>query len=213
VRDGYDGPLTISAQTTAGEPLAAYNNVIAAGQNEVRAIFAMGAGWAPGSVRAIRVFATADAPAGQGAKPTRSAGSTALLRARWPQQAFPPGWLDGLAYVGVLAKGPELYALKTPAEAPPLASAATETSFVLAPERKDANFKEPLTIALSSLPPGVTYAVTREGDAPADKYTIKLTCPAELAAGDYRFNLFAYGELNTVGQPVTASIALHKAAP
>ena len=209
VRDGYDGPLIISAQTTAGEPLVAYNNVIGAGQNEVRAIFATGAGWAPGSVRAIRVFATRE----DNSQITRVAGSTALLRARWPQQAFPPGWLDGLAYVGVLAKGPELYALKTPAEAPPLASAATETSFVLAPERKDANFKEPLVIALSSLPPGVTYAVTREGDAPADKYTIKLTCPATLAAGDYRINLFAYGELNTVGQPVTASIALHKAAP
>jgi hypothetical protein len=209
-RDGYDGPLTISAETTAGQPLVAYSNLFAAGQNEGKVIFATGADWTAGQVRTIRIFATPEPANGQ---PARMAGTTALLRARWPQQAFPASWLDGLVYVGVLPKAPELYVLKTPAEAPPLAAAATETSFVLTPERKDANFKEPLVIAVTNLPPGVTYAVTREGDPPADKYTVKLTCPAGLAAGDYRIRVFAYGELNGVGQPITAEIVLHKAAP
>lgn len=208
LREGYDGPVTISAQSTSGEPLTAYNNVFAAGQKEGKVIFLTGANWTPGQARAIRIFGVAD-----GSTQVQPSSTLALLRARWPQQAYPASWLDGIAYVGMLSKAPELYVLKAPAEAPPLAVGAVESVFTLTPERKDANFKEPLTVLLTNLPPGASYAVKREGDPPADKYLVTVTCPADLAAGDYRMDLFAYGELNGVGQKHSSQIVLHKAAP
>jgi hypothetical protein len=78
------------------------------------------------------------------------------------------------------------------------------TQFNITLERKNAEFKDAISLYLDGLPPGFTSAVK----ADKDTHQVTLTGPKDAPASRHTFQVTAYGELKGSGQIMTLELPL-----
>lgn len=199
-RRAYDGPIQLSIDSpTAGFTLL--NGTIPEKAAEHRVIVVPPAGQSVGALHTLRLIGTATI----GDREVRSPMLTApTIKARVPQLEFPPGWLDGLLAAATTGEVTPFYALTSSANPVKVPRAAGTTQFNVVLERKNAEFKEAITLFVQGLPAGFSAAVTPDKDT----YQVTVTGPKDFAAGQHPLRLVAFGEFKGAGHLVTLEVPL-----
>ncbi|HTN77948.1 MAG TPA: hypothetical protein VL096_22005 [Pirellulaceae bacterium] len=208
-RSGYTGPITLTLEPS-NTGITLLNNVIAANQPATRLYLIAPATLNPADLHALRIIGTGEH---QGQKPAVPLSTAALLRLKSPSMAYPPAWLDGLVPVAITTEAPQLYAVTPSSPQIFYPQSAALVVFTLNLERKQAEFKDPLTVWIDNLPAGVTSEIKREGNGPQEKYNITLKGPKDLAIGQQELRINSYGELKGQGQLVTTIVPWQVIAP
>lgn len=208
-RSGYDGPITLAVEpASAGVVLV--NNVIGAKQPTTKLILATPANANLADLLPLRIVGTAEH---QGQTVRVPLSTTALLRLKWPQLSYPPGWFDGLLATAITNETPELYTVSSSSPEIFYPRSAAQLAFALNLERKSGEFKDPLTLFVENLPPGVTAEMKREGNGPQEKYHVTLKAPPEIGEIKQALRLVSYGELKGQGQLITTTVPLAIVTP
>jgi hypothetical protein len=199
-RRAYDGPIQLSIDsTTPGYTLL--NGVIPEKANEHRVIVRPPSGQTAGALHAIHLVGSATI---QG-RPYRVPMSTSpALKARWPQLSFPPAWLDGLMTASIAGELPAFYNVVSAANPVKFTRAQGTTQFNITLERKNAEFKDPITLMVEGLPTGFASSVKPDKDT----YQITITGPKDAAPSRHNLRLAAYGEFKGSGQIVQLELPL-----
>jgi hypothetical protein len=206
---GYAGPITLAVEP-ADLGLTLLNNVIPANQAATKIVLIAPASLNIGDLLPLRIVGTAEHQGQQHTVPVSTAG---MVRAKWPQIAYPPAWLDGLIPVGVVAEGTPFYAVTSSAPSLVYPRSAAQIGFTLNLERKNGEFKEPLLVSVENLPIGMSYEVKREGNGPQEKYQIALKAPATIGEIKQEIRVISYGDLKGQGQVATTTLPLEIIAP
>ncbi|MEZ6113266.1 MAG: PPC domain-containing protein [Pirellulaceae bacterium] len=190
-RFGYDGPIKLSLSSgPAG--LRLINDMIPAGAKDHRLFVAADGGWSPDVLRVVRVI-------GQAVENPRNfavARSADLLRTRTPFVTDPANWRDGLVAISGAAAGDAFFGFKPPEKPVYFARPIGETAVALTLERKNAEFKDAVTVLPESLPAGFSAAVK----ADKDQYTFTITGPKDAAAAMLAGRFQVFGELKSLGR-------------
>jgi len=150
------------------------------------------AGLTPGQLANLKIIGTATI----GSETVATTTSTAdLVRVLRPQLSYPPTWLDGLIPTAVANDVAQFYTATLDRPAVVVARSAPQAEFNVKLERKDANFKDPLTILLPQAPAGFTFEVKRNGNGPQETYQVIVKAPAGMADGTHTVKVLSYGEL------------------
>lgn len=209
-RDGYDGPITLSA-TANGQPLNVYSNVIAEKQNVAKLIIAAPPDSKDGDLGIVHITGQANV---NGSEIASLAGTAALLRTKIPQLAFAPAWHDGLIAVVTAPDVPAIYTATPNRDAVYLARGVGQAALTIALERTNKEFKDPLIVAVDGLPTDFSYAVKRNGDGEKETYDVTLSAPKDLPEGQHAIRVVSYGELKGRGQKTeTPEIPIHVVTP
>jgi len=190
-RNGYDGPIALSVEGPGGA-YQVYSNVIPDKAPSVRMYVIPPAGLTPGQLANLKIIGTATI----GSETVATTTSTAdLVRVLRPQLSYPPTWLDGLIPTAVANDVAQFYTATLDRPAVVVARSAPQAEFNVKLERKDANFKDPLTILLPQAPAGFTFEVKRNGNGPQETYQVIVKAPAGMADGTHTVKVLSYGEL------------------
>lgn len=204
-RQGYNGPIQLSLQAGAiAFPLI--NDTIPEGAKEHRCFVTVPPGATAGDLLAARLVGRATI---DGREFADTAETIATLRAQRPQLTYPDEWLNGLLTVALGGPVDPIYATTPSAPMVPFDREMAKAEFTVALERKNAEFKDPITLLVRQLPAGFSSAVKAEGD----KYTVTITGPKEAAAGKHALQLVSYGEFKGRGQIGFQEVMLEVAAP
>lgn len=204
-RAGYDGPIELFLDGAA-EGFRLYNNVVPAKAATHRLLVGVPAGIEPGALRMVRVTGR---PSESSSQAIAKVSSLALLRTRQPLLAFPPSWLDGLLPVATSPEAPALFGMATAQEAAFYPRGAAQGQFTMNLERKVADFKDPITLVIEGLPPGMASAVKVD----KDQYQVTLTGGKDLPSASHAIRLIGYGELKGQGQVIVRELPLQVADP
>lgn len=199
-RRGYDGPIQLAVDS----PVAGYsllNGVIPEKAAEHRLVVLAPPGQAAGSLHILRIVGTA---AINGRTFQTTMATTPALKARWPQLAFPPTWVDGLLTASVAGELPAFYNVTSSANPIKFTRAQGTTQFNLTLERKNAEFKEAISVFVSGLPAGFTSAIKPDKDV----YQVTITGPKDAAPSKHNLRLVAYGEFKGSGQALPLELPL-----
>ncbi len=207
-RDGFNGPVRLAAHS-GGRLLAVHNEVIREGQNETRLLVDVPQELPPGRHLEMRVTGS---PAGDDSVVVE-ADSTALLRTKFPQMAHPPAWLDGMLSAASSQEGPPLFTTAPQQPAVFVAQGSGQVQLTLVLHRVNAEFKDPLLVAVDRLPAGVTPEVKRNGEGIREEYVVTLKTPADMAVGKHVFDLVGFGEFQGRGQAAVSRVALEVVTP
>lgn len=197
-RNGYDGPVTLSVEGPGG-PFRLFHNVIGEKKTATRMILLPAAESTAGRILLMRLRGTATV---DGQPLSAVAGTADLLRLNRPMLVHPPGWLDGLLPLTVVAPLPPLYAVALEARSVEIAPGASQGEFKVLLERMADDFDEPLEVTFPEPPSGFSFEVHREGDGPAvlgrrqtrEAYRVVVKPPADAMAGPHRVTVLCYGE-------------------
>lgn len=199
-RRNYDGPIQLSlADPAVGFGL--HNTVIPEKANEQRVIVVVPAGTSAGALHALRLIGSATV-LGREVRATMQ--TTPTLRARLPQLAFPPAWLDGLMTASIAAESPPLFQVASSVNPIPFSRGQAQSQFNVTLERKNAEFKDAITLLVEGLPAGFAPAVKQDKDT----YQVTITGPKDAPNGRRDIRLVAYGELKGSGQIVRLDLPL-----
>lgn len=188
-RSGYDGPITIRAESEQGNVIL-LNNVIAAKQTSTQLVIAPAPGSNPGDIVSLRLVGVIER---DGQQQTVPLGTADALRAKYPQLAYPPLWLEGLFALGVSKAGPESFALTPEPSELVYPRNAEQATVRLRLERKDAELKESLNVVPYDWPPGLSAEVQREGNGDNEVYVVTLKGSPTLTEGKYDLRLVCHG--------------------
>lgn len=199
-RRGYDGPIALRVDSTlAGFTLL--NGVIPEKANEHRVIVVPPGGQPVGSLQTWRLVGSASI---QGQTFETAMSTQPTLKARWPQVAYPPAWADGIVSHGVGPESPPFFQLAGAPNPIKISRAAGTVEMKLTLERKNAEFKEAISLFVEGLPPGCGSAVKVDKDI----YQVTLTTPKDAPVGQHKLRLVGYGEFKSNGQLVTVDLPL-----
>jgi len=199
-RQGYNGPIELALHDAApGYQLL--NATIPEGAKEHRLILAVPEGAQPGEVHAIRLAGRATV---DGRPQVAVVETQATLRAKRPQQTFPPAWLDGLVAIALADAAEPFYAAKFESPTAPFQRDSGQAVLTFTLERKQPEFKEGLTVLVQNLPSGFSSAVKAE----QDKYTITVTGPKDAPDGTHMIKIVSYGEFQGKGRLVVQDVPL-----
>jgi hypothetical protein len=191
VRQGYDGPITLSVDSPR-LGWQVFNNVIAKGANEVRLYVIVPPDFGNADLAELKIIGRADDTARN--FESRMA-TTVQLRTARPQTAYPPAWLDGTILVSGYAPHPSFYNVAADRLEVNYARLVGQTQFTLKFDRVDPNFKDvPLTVLPLGLPAGIAAEVKRNGNGPNETYDVILKGPLDLAEGQHSIRYFAFAE-------------------
>ncbi len=210
VRDGYDGPITLSVESPR-TGWQVYNNVIPAKGKEVRMFIVAPADLQPGEFVPLQIVGRADVG---GREHVATMTATTHLREARPSMTYPPLWLDGQLAAGGIAPKPEFYKLTAKPEVffPRLVG---ETKLTLTFDRTVDGYKDqPLTVIPLQTPPGLSVAeVKRNGNGKQDTYDIVLRGAKDLPEGKHTLKYFAYGEFAGLGQATVQELPVSVVTP
>ncbi|MFO0906549.1 MAG: PPC domain-containing protein [Pirellulales bacterium] len=190
-RNGYDGPITLSVEGPGGA-YQVFSNVIGEKAPSARMYVIPPAGLTPGQFAAIKIVGTATV---NGEAATATTSTADLVRVLRPQLAYPPAWLDGLIPTAVANDVAPFYTATLDRPMVVIARSAPQAEFNVKLERKDANFKDPLTILLPQQPAGFSFEVKRNGNGPQETYQVVVKPPAGMPDGMHTVKVLSYGEL------------------
>ncbi len=203
-RKGYDGPITLGVESTAGE-FQLYGNVIAEKQAAAKLIALVPPNVTPADLATLRIVGKATI---DGRVVTVPAATTALVRTRWPQLTFPPAWLDGLVSVAIGNDVEPFYTAAVNQDAVSFPQAEGKAQFTIALERKNKEFKDPLIVLVDGLPAGCSYDVKRNGNGDKETYDVTLSGPKDRPAGEHTISVVSYAEFKGRGQHVLSRVTL-----
>ncbi len=195
-RFGYDGPIELSL---IGAPagLRLHNSTIPAKAKEFKLYLVADEKWPVDAVVAANILGRAT-----GSTHFETvAKSTALLRARSPHSVVPPFWREGLVNLAGVAPADPFFAMKLP-EAGYFAKQLGQAVVTLSLERKNADFKDPVTILPGQLPAGFSASVK----ADKDQYTITLTGPKNISGDGLAIPLDVFGNFKNRGRMESISV-------
>lgn len=190
-RSGYDGPIQLSIDPPQ-HGYRLFSAVIPEKAAAGRVIIAVPPQQRPGDLRTLQIVGTAMI----GDRTERQVvTTTALLKARLPQIAYPPSWLDGMLTVATAAEMPPFF---QPSAVSPVfvPQHLGKAEFAVTMERKNAEFKDPVTMQAESAPPGLAAAIKQD----KDQYQVSLAGAAGLPSGQQTLKLVSYGEFQGRGQ-------------
>jgi hypothetical protein len=199
-RRAYAGPIEFQlADSSLG--FLIYDAIAPEKAKEHRLVIAVPPGASPGALHALRLVGSATI---DGREYRAAVQTSPTLRARMPQLAFPPGWLDGLLVASVTGESPPLVSLASSASPIVFSRAQAQAQFNVKLERKNDAFKDPVTMWVQGLPAGFAAAVKPDKDL----YQVTITGPKNAASGKHAVKLSAYGELKGAGQIVSTDVPL-----
>jgi hypothetical protein len=209
VRAGYDGPITLTVEP-ADRGFVLLNNVIGEKQPATRMIIVAPPGANVGDAVAMRIVGAAQR---DGQTFTMPVSTAALVRAKAPQLAYPPAWLDGLLPVAIVVDLPDLFTITPSAPLVTYPRSAPQIGFTLVMDRKQGEFKDPLTVMTENLPAGVSAAIAREGNGPQEKYNVVFKAPKEVAEAKQDVRFQCYGEMGGRGRLLTVNVPIAVVTP
>lgn len=208
-RQGYDGPITLAVEP-ADRGFVLLNKVIGEKQPAARMIIVAPPTLGLGDALGLRIVGTLERNGQQFAVPVSTA---ALTRVKSPTLAYPPAWLDGLLPVAVTNDAPELYTITPSVPQLLYPRSAAQRGLTLTMDRKQGEFKDPLTVLTPNLPPGITTEIKREGNGPQEKYNVVLKAPREVAEAKHDLQFQCYGEMAGQGRLLTVNVPLNIITP
>lgn len=209
VRQGYDGPITLSVDP-ADRGFMLLNNTIGEKQPATRVILIAPPGLNAGDAIGLRIVGTAER---NGEKHSEPVSTSALIRLKEPQVAYPPAWLDGLLSVAVVNDAPDLFSITPSTPLVFYPRSAAQVGFTLVMDRKQGEFKDPLTILTENLLTGVSATIAREGNGPQEKYNVVLKAPKDVAEAKQDLRFQCYGEMKGQGRLLTVNVPLQVVTP
>jgi hypothetical protein len=203
-RAGYDGPITLGVEP-ADRGFVLLNNVIGEKQPAARMMIIAPPNLNLGEPIALRIVGTLER---NGQKFRVPVSTAALIRAKSPQIAYPPAWLDGLLATAITNDAPELFTITPSATQVFYPRSAAQVGFTLIMDRKQGEFKDPLTVLPQNLPAGVAVEIKREGNGPQEKYNVLLKAPKEVAEAKQEITFQCYGEMKGQGRLLSVKLPL-----
>jgi hypothetical protein len=199
-RRGYDGAIQLAVDSdTPGYSLL--NGEIPEKAKEHRVIIVAPQGQTAGSLHVLRLVGTAVIDG----RPYRATASTEpTLKARWPQLAYAPAWLDGLLTASVASELAPFFQITSAANPVKFPKAEGKVDFNVTLERKNAEFKDGITLFVHGLPAGYSSAIK----ADKDTYQVTINGPKDASPSKHELKCVAYGEFKGAGQIVTVPLPL-----
>ena len=203
-RRGFDGPITLSlGNAAAGFQLI--NNVIPKAAKTHRVLLTVPPDAQAADLHALRVVGTADH---EGRQLSSVVSTAALVRARKPVISYPPSWIDGLLTVATAPEAEAFFETKLSGDKVAFAADKGVAELTVTLERKNKEFKDPITVAVEGLSPPFSYAVKQDKDS----YKVTINGPKDAAAQSYSLRIIGYGAFKGKGQVVIKEAALEVAA-
>ncbi len=204
-RRGYDGPIVLSLDDPT-VPFQLINHIIPQGAKAHRVIVVVPPTAEAAELHALRMIGTAEH---DGRQLASIVSTSDLVRTRTPVISYPPAWIDGLLTVATAPAADPFFDTKLGADKVAFPVDKGEASVTLTLERKDKEFKDPITVALEGLAAPFSYAVKQDKDS----YTITIKGPKAAGPQSHDVRIVGYGALKGQGQIVTKNVALEVAAP
>ncbi len=206
-RSGYDGPISLSLEG-ASTGFRLFNSEIPAKAAAHRFIVAVPANpqFKPGDLEILRVIGK---PVTSERSDASVVSTNALLKTRIPIVAYPPSWFDGLLSLAVAPELPVFFQANPAQETLFFPKTLGQAQLVVNLERKNAEFKDPITVMIEGLPAGTTYAVKPD----KDQYQVTITGPKDLAESRHTVRLVSYGEFKGQGQIAVRELPLEIVVP
>lgn len=201
VRNGYDGPITLSVEGPGGE-YQVYNNVIGEKQPQTKLIVVPPATFTPGQFSGLKINGKATI---DGVEVVASVGTLDLVRVLRPQLAYPPSWMDNLIPLATSAELVPFYESTLDRAAALIPRQTGQSEFNIKFERKQGDFKDPLQVYLLSPPAGFAFEVKRNGDGPMETYQVIVKGPKDLPEGNLSVRVLSFAEFQGRGQVVLAN--------
>ncbi len=204
-RRGFDAPITLALENPNGG-LRLLNPVIPKSAKTHRLVLVVSPDAKAADFHALRVVGTAE-HAGQ---ELRSVVSTqALVRTRTPQLGYPPAWIDGLLTVATAAAADPFFDTKLSSDKVAFAKDQGAVELTVTLERKNKDFKDPITVVLEGLTAPFSYSVKQD----KDNYKITIKGPQDAGAQTQNLRIVGYGALKGSGQVVIKEATLEVPAP
>jgi hypothetical protein len=199
-QQGFDGPIQLSlSEPAAGFTL--YNSLIPAKAKEHRVLVQAPSGAAPGTLHALHLSGRATV---NGREIQARMQTVPTLRAQFPSMGFAPAWLDGLCMATIGPESPPMFQLASSANPVAFSRGQAKSEFNVTLERKNAEFKDPITLLVEGLPAGFAAAVKPDKDT----YQVTITGPKEASNGRRELRLIGYGELKGLGQLIRLDVPM-----
>lgn len=199
-RRGYDGPIKL-ALLDADTQIELYGATIPAKANEVAMHVVTPANLEPGELQALRVVGTASI---NGREVREVMRTESVLRAKLPQMLYPNHLLDG--YLSLVATAPQdpFFATSSKQKEAVFTQGAEQCEYVFTIDRKQEDFKAPVTVFAEGLPEGFQATVTND----ADSYKVAIKGDKNAAIGEHKISLMSIGYHKGRGQTTRQEIPL-----
>ena len=203
-RRGYAGPIrlvTDESDTT----LKLYNQIIAAGKNEIRMYAVLPEDAEEGRFWPLRFTGIAEI---EGREVRRAVTTEATVRSTVPQLAYSYPWQDGLFTVGVVGAADPFFAMTCEhTEQTIVRGGQSQVSLTL--DRKKDEFKGGVTVFTEQLPESCQSEVKSDKDV----YTVTVSCREDAPEDSASLRLVVIGEHNGRTQAFFQDVALRIVTP